>query len=221
VRNADFGCDYCIVDDGSTDRTWKILADLAPRCSVRHGANVGVAGALLTGFKVADQAGYAYVVQCDGDGQHAPGDIPRMLREASTRDVDLVIGSRFDSAAKGHGFELDSTTRIRRLGAQVVNAVLALFGRTARVHDPTSGFRVYSARAVRTLMRVMPDDYPEPESIAILALRGLRIAEVPVQMARRTKGQSSLAGLRSIRYMIKVTSALTGLRLRSLLRTSH
>jgi hypothetical protein len=222
VRNAELPCDYCIVDDGSTDGTWRILAEMAPKCSVKHGANVGVAGALLTGFKVAVQGGYAFVVQCDGDGQHAPQDIPRMLREASEGRFDLVIGSRFASTVNAKAGCLDSTTRIRRFGARIVNAVLALFGRTARgVRDPTSGFRVYSARAVRTLMTVMPDDYPEPESIAILALRGLRIVEVSVRMAPRATGHSTLTGLKSIRYMIKVTSALTGLRLRSLLRASH
>ena len=98
----------------------------------------------------------------------------------------------------------------------MVNIVLALFGRTARVRDPTSGFRVYSAQAVRALLKIMPDEYPEPETIALLALRGMRIAEVPVRMGPRTAGRSTLAGFSSIRYMVKVTSALAGLRLRSL-----
>src|SRR5438874_8248046 len=134
---------YCVVDDGSTDGSWRILAQLAPGRHVRHGANVGVAGALLTGFKIADRGGYSFVVQCDGDGQHPPEEIPRMLREAVDRQLDLVIGSRFagvdDSGASG----LESTTLLRRIGARIVNVVLAMFGRTARVHDPTSGFRVY------------------------------------------------------------------------------
>ena len=87
----------------------------------------------------------------------------------------------------------------------------------ARVREPTSGFRVYSAQAVRALLSIALDEYPEPVSIALLAVRGSRIAEVPVRMGPRTTGRSTLAGFSSIRYMIKVTSALAGLRLRSLL----
>jgi hypothetical protein len=216
VADSGLPCDYCIVDDGSTDDTSRLLRDLAPNRYVRHGANIGVAGALLTAFKIADQSGYSFVVQCDGDGQHPPAEIPRLLRIASEGQVDLVIGSRFaDSSGVAAG--LESTTAIRRIGATIVHSVLALFGRTARVRDPTSGFRVYSAAAVRALLRVMPDEYPEPETIALMALRGMRIAEVPVRMVPRTTGRSTLAGLGSVRYMIKVTSALTGLRLRSLL----
>ncbi|MCP3098682.1 DUF2304 family protein [Myxococcus sp. K15C18031901] len=210
---------YCVVDDGSLDDTPRLLATLAPHAHVTHSANVGVAGALLTGFKVARALGADYVVQCDSDGQHPVEEIPRLVARARQSGADLVIGSRFVAAPPTDGAATDalrSTTRLRRTGGMLVTLVLGLFGRAARVSDPTSGFRVYSQRAVRELLRTMPDEYPEPESIALLALRGLRIEEARVEMTPRTQGVSSLSGLKSIRFMVKVTTALLGLRVRSL-----
>ncbi|WP_224371175.1 DUF2304 family protein [Hyalangium versicolor] len=210
---------FCVMDDGSTDETPHLLKTLAPHNHVTHSANVGVAGALLTGFKISRSVGADYVVQCDSDGQHPIEEIPRLAAVAARKGADLLIGSRFaapEPTADAVSNPLRSTTRLRRAGGVVVTFVLGLFGRSARVSDPTSGFRVYSRRAVQALLRSMPDEYPEPESIALLALRGLRIDEHLVEMSPRTQGVSSLSGLKSIRFMVKVTTALLGLRVRSL-----
>jgi len=210
---------FCVVDDGSLDDTPRVLAALAPLGHVTHSTNVGVAGALLTGFKLARALDADQVVQCDSDGQHPIEEIPRLVALARQRGADLVIGSRFvppEPTANAVSNPLRSTTPLRRTGGMLVTLVLGLFGRQARVSDPTSGFRVYSRRAVQELLRAMPDEYPEPESIALLALRGLRIEEVLVEMTPRTQGVSSLSGLKSIRFMVKVTTALLGLRVRSL-----
>ncbi|MBN1204028.1 MAG: DUF2304 family protein [Myxococcaceae bacterium] len=210
---------FCVIDDGSADDTPRLLASLAASGHVTHSANVGVAGALLTGFKIARGVGADYVVQCDSDGQHPIEEIPRLVAIAAQRGADLLIGSRFASpepAATAVADPLRSTTRLRRAGGVLVTFVLGLFGRAARVSDPTSGFRVYSRQAVQALLRSMPDEYPEPESIALLALRGLRIDELLVEMTPRTQGVSSLGGLKGLRFMVKVTTALLGLRVRSL-----
>ncbi|HEX8825650.1 MAG TPA: DUF2304 family protein [Archangium sp.] len=207
--------DFCFVNDGSLDASPVLLKELAPANHVSHHTNIGVAGVLRTGFEIARRIGADYAVQCDSDGQHPMERIPHLVRTARERQVDMLIGSRF--ASGGEGDALASTTRLRRLGGVVVSTTLRLF-RGARVADPTSGFRVYSRRAMTTLLRQMPDEYPEPESIALAALARLRIEETHIAMLPRTLGTSSISGLKSARFMTKVTSALLGLRLRTLFR---
>ncbi|WP_052517543.1 DUF2304 family protein [Archangium violaceum] len=207
--------DFCIINDGSVDATPAILGELAPANHVTHHTNIGVAGVLRTGFEIARRIGAHYAIQCDSDGQHPIQRIPDLVRIAQERGVDMLIGSRFAPGSDGNG--LESTTKLRRLGGIMVSTTLRLF-RGARVEDPTSGFRVYSRRAMNTLLRQMPDEYPEPEAIALVALARLRIEETHVAMMPRMLGTSSISGLKSARFMTKLTSALLGLRMRTLFR---
>jgi len=207
------GIRFVIVDDASDDGTAALLAERTPGRSVRHPVRLGVSGALLTGFEIANRLGAAWVVQCDADGQHPVDRVPDLLRAAQSASIDILIGSRF-LLASSEG--LRSTTGLRWAGARWVSSLLRLFGSKARVSDPTSGFRVYSRRARTVLSAEMPDEYPEPECIALAALKRLRVAELAVEMAPRTTGRSTLTGWSSFRYMVKVTAALLGLRLRSL-----
>ena len=175
-----------------------------------------MSGALLTGFLIARELGVSHVVQCDSDGQHPFDFIPELVRRAQAQQADLLIGSRFVQASEEDSAEhkLASTTWARWLGGRLISFTLCLFGARARIKDPTSGFRVYSARAYKKLIINMPEEYPEPESIALLSQAGLSIAETPVAMSARTTGVSSLAGLRSAQFMIKVSISLMALRLR-------
>lgn len=207
------GIAFCIVNDGSTDATEAVMRGLRWDQFVTHPCNLGVAGALLTGFKIARSLGARTVLQCDADGQHPVEDIPRMIAHRAQCAADVLVGTRFSMPGSD---SLRSTTLFRRLGGQLVRATLLLFGRQAWVTDPTSGFRAYSPQAIEVLMRRMPDEYPEPESIALIALAGLRIGETPVLMEPRQHGHSSLAGIKSLRFMTKVAAALVGLRLRSI-----
>ncbi len=217
-QTKDLDVTFCFVNDGSSDGTADVLERCAPGHAVTHHTNIGVAGALRTGFKIANREAAEWVVQCDSDGQHPVESIPTLVRTAQELRTDLLIGSRFTPTVEGGtGSSLASTTWMRRFGGLIVSAVLGLFGRSARVTDPTSGFRVYSPRAIRELLRFMPDEYPEPESVAVVALRDLRVQEVRVDMAARETGVSSLSGVRSLQFMVKVTAALLGLRLRSLM----
>jgi len=216
LTSAHPGVEFCVVNDGSTDETHQVLQRLAPGRFVNHPSNVGVSGGLLTGFKVAQQLGAAFVVQCDADGQHPVESVARFVEEARSRGADLLIGSRLLAGAEG-GAKPGS---LRRTGATVIRAVLRLYGRSAAVTDPTSGFRVYSQRAIALLRRNLPDEYPEPESIALCALAGLSIQETATPMEPRRSGRSSLSGLAGPRYVAKVCTALIGLRLRSLFRRS-
>jgi hypothetical protein len=208
--------EYCFVDDGSLDATPQRLQELAPDRHVRHAANCGVSGALLTGFKIARARGIDYVIQCDGDGQHPVEEIERLVAAAHQDSADVVIASRF---LAGGGNALESTTRFRRLGSVVLIGVLTMLWPGLRCTDPTSGFRVFSRRANDYLLRQMPDEFPEPETIALARVGGLRLVEVPLAMHKRVSGVSSITGLRSLVYMYKAVSALIGLRMRSLVRS--
>jgi hypothetical protein len=214
IDDPDLNIDWCIVDDGSRDDSPAILEREAPKNHASHLANTGVAGVLLTGFYIGRGLDIDYVVQCDADGQHPIHHIPTLVQEAKRRKIDLLIGSRYTP-----GSPLDeSSTRLRRLGSQIIAITLRLFSPGLPVRDPTSGFRVYSRKAVAHLLRHMPDDYPEPESIALLAVTNAVIAEHPTAMQPRSAGQSSIAAFGAIQYMIKVISAMLGLRLRTLMR---
>jgi hypothetical protein len=208
-----FELDFVFINDGSMDDTPNILSRSCPLNYVSHKTNIGVSGVLLTGFKIASSLEADYVVQCDSDGQHPIHDVPKLVAYAKTENLDLVIGSRF-IAGRGQG--LQSTTVSRVVGITLIRLLLVWFGKT-RVLDPTSGFRVYSRKAQKLLVRNMPDEYPEPETIAILAVHEMKIAEASVTMRPRTKGVSSISGMKTARFMVKVVTALLGLRLRTLM----
>ncbi len=205
---------YLVVNDGSTDESSTLLDTLAPQNHTDHLTNVGVSGVLQTGFKVAKKLKCTHVIQCDADGQHPIEEIPTLLSQAQANQSDLTIGSRFVTGAPQANHA--STTRLRRFGSSLIRVTLALFGPKAAVADPTSGFRVYGEKAYEVLLKNLPEDYPEPESIAILASKSLSIHETPIMMKPRQGGVSSISGVKQASYMIKVISALFGLRLRSI-----
>jgi len=218
--------EYCVVNDGSRDRTSALLKAHAPHNHTSHLSNAGVGAALLTGFIAARELDVEYVVQCDSDGQHPFAEIPRLVAEAKALGADLLIGSRFATGASTE-FEysdadsiesfkvaLASTSFSRWCGGRIISLTLGLFGCHARIKDPTSGFRVYSRRAFLHLIEHMPEEYPEPESIALLLQAGLKVQETPVIMKPRVGGVSSLSGVKSAQFMLKVSTALFALRLR-------
>jgi glycosyltransferase involved in cell wall biosynthesis len=193
--------EIAVVDDGSTDRTAKVSsaagARVLPLCR-----NLGIGGAVQTGLRVAQREGFDCAVQVDGDGQHPPAEVPNLLRRyAEGPAADLVVGTRYHS---GDSFR---STALRRLGGRWLVLWLRLVS-GLRVTDPTSGFRLYGARALSLFAQNYPYDYPEPESLAVARAAGLHIAEVPVRMRPRQGGRSSIFGLGAAYYMIKVTLAV-------------
>jgi hypothetical protein len=205
---------FVIVNDGSKDRTEEILSAEFSKNHVSHSTNVGVAGVMLTGFKIARRAGFDLVVQCDSDGQHPVTSIPELVDAAVRSGADLVVGSRF--LESGRLQRNESTTWLRRLGSTLISGTLRIFFNGTNVTDPTSGFRVYSKSASQDLLRNMPDEYPEPESLALLLMAGRSVQEIEIRMLPRSAGESSLSGLKGVTFMLKVLTALIGLKIRGL-----
>ena len=202
VRRASPGIDVCVVDDGSMDSTARVARGLGV-VLLSNPINLGIGGAMQAGYLWARDHGYDAAVQVDGDGQHDPSFLPALLEPLASGRAGLVVGSRFLASERG-GFR---STRIRRAGIRYLSwALLLRCG--ARVTDPTSGFRAGSRAVIELFAATYPSDYPEPESIALAAGRGISVVEVPVKMSKREHGQSSITPLRTIYYLVKVTLAL-------------
>jgi hypothetical protein len=200
VRAADPAFQIVVVDDGSADHTAE-LAERAGAIVLRLPFNLGIGGAVQTGYQYALENGFDIAVQVDGDGQHDPGEIPRLLEPILDGRADMVVGTRF---AEGGGYR---GTRLRRVGIHLFAAVVSLMVRQ-RVTDTTSGFRAVNRKAIRLFAVEYPHDYPEVEATVVLSRHGLKMLEVPVQMRIRETGNSSITALRSVYYMIKVLLAL-------------
>jgi glycosyltransferase involved in cell wall biosynthesis len=196
------GFDVLVVDDGSTDNTPAVAREAGARV-VSHPFNLGIGGAVQTGFTYAQQHGYDYLVQVDGDLQHDPTEIGRLEHAMAEHDVDMVCGSRFMNDDHKYPAPVSRRTGIH-LFAFVLSRIVG-----QRVSDPTSGFRLYNRRAIGVFSRDYPHDYPEVEAVLMVHAHRLRMCEVPVRMFQRGGGVSSINGAgKSTYYMIKVMLAL-------------
>ncbi len=186
IRRVCPGLDILVVDDGSRDGTGgKALASGA--MVMRLGENSGVGEAERRGLAYAYSRGYAYAVRLDGDGQHPASGIADLLAPLCKGRASAAVGSRFlDGSRRGY-----STSRPRRLGMAYFRAALRL-STSLRFSDPTSGYRAYSRQAMLLLSRAEPLRYPEVTSLRLLALSGLEVCEVPVEMRPRRNGRSSI-----------------------------
>ena len=192
--------DVIVVNDCSTDRTSAIASCLD--CVVLNlPVNLGIGGAVQTGFKYAYKHGYEIALQVDGDGQHPPEEIPKLLQALEEEGADVVIGSRF---IEGIGYR---SSFLRRVGIYYFMVLNELTARV-RITDSTSGFRALSRKALVNVDDYYPDQYPEPEAIILYALNGLKIKETPVKMKERHGGRSSISAIASIYYLSKVTFAM-------------
>ena len=196
------GFNVLVVDDGSVDST-VARAEAEGAMVLRHPFNLGIGGAMQSGYKYALAHSYDVAVQVDGDGQHKPEYLDEMLKALSTSgaEADMVYGTRFRGDP---GYKVPIG---RRLGNLIFSVVLTAITRQ-KVTDPTSGFRMVNRRGIELFARDYPHDYPEVEAILMMHRDRLRIHEVQVRMNARGFGRSSIDYPRAAYYMVKVMLAL-------------
>jgi glycosyltransferase involved in cell wall biosynthesis len=207
--------DVLVIDDGSTDGTAAAALAAGARV-VALPFNLGIGAAVQCGYLYARAHGYDVAVQVDGDGQHDPRDIPRLLAVLTAGSgTHLVTGSRFlaDSQA-GDGGAGHRSTAYRRLGIAVFARVVSLLTRQ-RVTDPTSGFRMTDRLGIELFARDYPSDYPEVEAIVLAHTYALHTREIAVRMRPRTTGSSKISASVSVYYLVKVLLAVVVSSLRS------
>jgi glycosyltransferase involved in cell wall biosynthesis len=200
IRAADPEMEIVVVDDGSRDSTADAAAAKGARV-LRLPFNVGIGGAVQTGYRYAHEQGFELALRVDGDGQHDPGQLGVLAGPVVAGHADIAVGSRF-IAGKGFRSSLSRRQAIRILAWTVTLLV------GGRVTDPTSGFQVTNRRAIGLFAAYYPHDYPEVEATVLAAKAGLRRAEVPVVMRERSAGRSSIGSVRSVYYMVKVMLAV-------------
>lgn len=194
------GFDYVIINDCSTDNT-KEICEKNQFNVVNLPINLGIGGAVQTGYQYAVKYGYDLAVQVDGDGQHDPHFLQQMSEYMENNQVDMVIGSRF---IEKKGFQ---SSVIRRVGITYFTGLIKLCT-GKRITDPTSGLRMAGEKIIRLFAESYPKDYPEPESVVAALRRGYVVQEIPVVMRERQGGESSITARKSVYYMIKVTLAI-------------
>ena len=192
--------DYVIINDCSKDNTLK-------KCNennfnvINLPINLGIGGAVQTGYKYAYRFGYDIAIQMDADGQHDPKYISEIIEKIKAGN-DMVIGSRF---IEKNGFQ---STFVRRIGINLYSKIIKLF--TGKViKDTTSGYRAVNKKIIKIFANNYPVDYPEPETDAFIAKNKFEIFELPMQMKERDTGSSLITPIKSIYYAIKVGLAVT------------
>ncbi|EHI69841.1 glycosyltransferase family 2 protein [Streptococcus ictaluri] len=198
--------DYVIINDCSKDNTLEICQNNGFNV-VSLPINLGIGGAVQTGYLYAKKNGYDIAVQVDGDGQHNPSFLQYMLQEMINSKVDMVIGSRF---INNEGFQ---SSFARRVGIKYFTWLIRLVT-AKKITDATSGLRMINRPLIERFSDNYPDDYPEPETVVDVLISGYKVKEVPVIMNERQGGVSSISLTKSVYYMIKVTLAILFVKLR-------
>ncbi len=196
--------DYLVVNDCSKDNTLDILE--TAHCSyIDLPVNVGIGGGVQTGYLYAYKNNYDIAIQMDGDGQHNAEYLNALIHPIVDGTANMVIGSRYINK---EGFQ---SSFMRRLGIKFLSGLIRICT-GAKILDVTSGFRAVDKKMIALFAREYADDYPEPESIVVAARKGAKITEIPVIMNERVGGVSSISGLKTVYYMIKVSLSIILLR---------
>ena len=200
VRNSDIQADIVVINDASKDDTAVEAAQEGVNV-ISLPINLGIGGAVQTGYKYACAAGYDIAVQVDGDGQHDGKDLGKVVAGVMSGEADIIVGSRFVQES-GYRPSLSRGLGIRFF-SKLVSKIIKM-----SVTDTTSGFRAINRKGIVLFARYYPGDYPEVETLVYAASRGLVIKEVPVQMQHRQHGKSSISLFNGFYYMVKVTIML-------------
>lgn len=201
-EQVDFHLDYVVINDGSTDKTKQILLDNGFH-AIHLVMNLGIGGAVQTGYKYALEQDYDVAVQFDGDGQHDIRSLASLVQPIFNGEADMVIGSRFI----GTTLSEFQTSFMRRFGINVISNMIKLATGT-RIYDTTSGYRLGNKKVIQQFAKRYPSKYPEPESTVHLLKSNYKVVEAPANMFERMGGVSSITPIKSIRYMVEVCSSI-------------
>ncbi|MBS1527003.1 MAG: glycosyltransferase family 2 protein [Bacteroidetes bacterium] len=189
-----------IINDCSKDNT-SAVAKKHNATVIDLPVNLGIGGAVQTGIRYALDNDFDMAIQLDGDGQHPPGELPKLINHHLQTGANIVIGSRF---IEKKGFQ---SSFARRMGIKYFHWLNRLMTGLS-IYDSTSGFRLFDRKAIALASANYPDEYPEPESLVVFSKAGLKISEVAVVMAARQGGQSSIRSFGSLYYCFKVSLAM-------------
>lgn len=198
LTNIEIKLDILVVNDGSPDNTSLIARQTGKAKVLDLPINLGIGGAVQTGFIYALRNNYDIAIQFDGDAQHIAGEIKNIIAPILQKEADVVIGSRFLD-----GYKKFKTDRSRKLGIVIFQLVNSIMNRQ-RITDSTSGFRAYNRKAIQYFSEYYPTDYPEPEAVILLIRKGYILKEVSVEMRQRWQGISSISMIDGMYYMVKV-----------------
>ena len=190
--------DYIVINDGSKDNTLKILRENNINY-INLINNLGIGGAVQTGYKYAYENGYDIAIQFDGDGQPDVNYVPNICEPIVEGKADMVIGTRYLDKNESQ-FQ---STFMRRLGSNIISFFIKVCT-GKKITDPTSGFRAVNKKIIEEFAKEYPTDYPEPESTVCMLCKNYKVTEVPVSMNERQGGTSSIRFWKSADYMIKV-----------------
>jgi glycosyltransferase involved in cell wall biosynthesis len=192
-----------VVNDCSTDDTGSESLE-AGADVVTHILNLGYGAALETGYLYALQNGYEFIVQMDGDGQHVPAEVPKILTPVLDGEADIVIGSRYLSSHNTY-----KTSLARKVGQRFFGRILSVIT-GYQIADPTSGFQCLNRKAFELFTRgQFPHDFPDADVLLMAHYAGFRVKEVPVAMLGRSGGESMHDGLKPLYYVIKMILSIT------------
>ena len=201
-KNTPYNLDYIVINDGSTDNEEEILREH----NINHVEliqNLGIGGAVQTGYMYAFQNDYDIAVQFDGDGQHDIESLPNLIEPILDDKADFTVGSRFLDESNSEF----KSSKSRQLGIKILSSLIYMTSKI-RIKDVTSGYRAGNRKVIEQFVKRYPRQYPEPETYMHLFAKDIRVEEVGVRMFERTTGVSSINMLKGINYMISVSLSI-------------
>jgi len=206
-KKSDIKYDYIFINDCSKDESYRVFSDNNIK-NIELIHNLGIGGAVQTGYKYALENNYDIAIQFDGDNQHDIDYVKNLIEPIKNNDANMVIGSRFINNSSEF-----KSTRVRRIGIYSISLFIKLFT-GKKIYDTTSGFRAVDKNLIKEFSLYYPTEYPEPISTVSILKKGYKIEEVGVKMKERKNGESSIKAWKSIYYMINVILSIivTGLR---------
>ncbi len=197
--------DVLVVDDGSTDRTAEVARGHGAEV-LSLGTNQGLRIGIAAGYRWALDRGYSLCGRVDADGQHPAGELARLLERVRRDECDVAVGSRF-VAGDGYAPYRYQPSAARRLGTGLLRRSVGVVLRRP-FGDATSGLYAVNAKALPLLAEPYTSGAPEVEALIRLVDAGLRVDEVPVDMAPRAGGESKLRGKKALKLVVTVTATL-------------